>query len=182
MDGTDEKQLEMVQAALILLSMADAVWDPAQTSDDANATSAPETFVDDDTLEAAASLLLLSTHPIVNVGGQRASDSPSSQSVKHDDTPERDSSASSATNDAPDAPDAPNAPDVAHDAAPTTSNAADAASTVTSVENSHWAGLTADQQAVQQRRLNMTAWQRYQHNLQPYDHVDDQGSVIGRLW
>ncbi|KAG9817606.1 hypothetical protein KCU98_g5198, partial [Aureobasidium melanogenum] len=182
MDNTEEEQREMIEAALILLSMTDAVWDPAQTSDNVNATPAPETSVDDDMLEAAASLLLLSTHPVVNAGDQVASESHSTQSMEHDDTPGQDSSASAAPDLAPGARDA--ALDAGSDAGPIVSDAVTTASAVTSdpVDNPQWAGLTADQQAVQQRRLDMTAWQRYQQNLQAYDHVNTQGSVIGRLW
>ncbi|KAG9552951.1 hypothetical protein KCU71_g8645, partial [Aureobasidium melanogenum] len=182
MDNPEEEQHEMIEAALILLSMADAVWDPVQTSDDVNATSAPEIPVDDDMLEAAASLLLLSTHPVVNTGDKVASDSQSTQSVEHDDTPGQDSSASAAPNLAPGDPNL--ALDAGSDVGPIASDASATASAVTSdpVDNPQWAGLTADQQAVQQRRLDMTAWQRYQQNLQAYDHVNAQGSVIGRLW
>ncbi|KAG9655804.1 glycosyl hydrolase, partial [Aureobasidium melanogenum] len=178
MDNPEEEQHEMIEAALILLSMADAVWDPAEASDDVNATSAPETSVDNDMLEAAASLLLLSTQPVVNAGNQVASDSQSTQSVEHDDTPGQDSSAPGA----PGAPDA--ALDAGSDAGPIASDVFATASAVTSdpVDNPQWAGLTADQQAIQKRRLDMTAWQRYQQNLQAYDHVNAQGSVIGRLW
>ncbi|KAH0160001.1 hypothetical protein KCU67_g6896, partial [Aureobasidium melanogenum] len=166
MDNFEEEQHEMIEATLILLSMADAVWDPAQTSDDVNATSAPEISVDDDMLKAAASLLLLSTHPVVNAGDKVASDSQSTQSVEHDDTPGQDSSASAAPDLAPGAPNL--ALDAGSDAGPIASDASATASAVTSdpVDNPQWAGLTADQQAIQQRRLDMTAWQRYQQNLQ----------------
>ncbi|KAG9629314.1 glycosyl hydrolase, partial [Aureobasidium melanogenum] len=182
MDNLEEKQREMIEAALILLSMAHAVWDPAQTPGDVNASSAPETSVDDDMLEAAASLLLLSTHPVVNAANQAASDSQSTQSVEHDDTPGQDSSASATPDLAPIAPDA--LLDADSDAGSITSDTSATANAVTSgpIGNPQWAGLTADQQAIQQRRLDMTAWQRYQQNLQAYDHVNAQGSVIGRLW
>ncbi|KAH0366477.1 hypothetical protein KCU65_g5292, partial [Aureobasidium melanogenum] len=182
MDNTEEEQRETVEAALILLSMADAVWDPARTSDHVNGTSAPGTSVDDDMLEAAASLLRLSTHPVVHAGDQVASGSQSTQSVGHNDTPGQDSSASATPDLAPGAPDA--TLDTGPDADPIASDAAATASTITPdiADNPQWAGLTADQQAVQQSRLDMTAWQRYQQNLQAYDHVNAQGSVIGRLW
>lgn len=167
MDNTEDGQRELVEAGLVLLSMADTVWDLAGPSDRVNMTSAPEASVDDDMLEAAASLLLLSTHPIINVGDQVASE----------DTSGRDLSASAAPVGAPKSLDAAlDVASIAPDASTT--------STVTSIpiNNPQWAGLTTDQQAVQQRRLNMTAWQRYKQNLQPYDHVNAQGSVIGRLW
>lgn len=171
----------MIEAALILLSMADAVLDLAGTSDHVNTTSTPEASVDDDMVEAATSLLLLSTHPVINAGDQVASDSPFTQSVEHDNTTGHDLAASVARDVAHNTLEA--ARDVASDAAPIAPDAS-TTSTVTPipVDNPQWAGLTADQQAVQQRRLDMTAWQRYQQNLQPYDHVNAQGSVIGRLW
>lgn len=172
----------MIDAVLILLSMTDAVWDPAQTSDHVNGTSALETTVDDDILEAATSLLLLSTHPVVHAGDQVPSSSRSTQPVGCNDTPGQNSSASATPDLAPDAPDA--ALDASSDADSIASDAAATASAVTldPVGNPQWAGLTADQQAIQQSRLDMTAWQRYQQNLQAYDNVNAQGSVIGRLW
>ncbi|KAG9951164.1 hypothetical protein KCU85_g2959, partial [Aureobasidium melanogenum] len=182
MDIAGEEQREVIEAALVLLSMADAVWDPAKPSDHVNGTSAPETSVDDDMLEAAASLLLLPTHPVVHAGDKIASDSRSTQSVGHKDTLEQDSSASATPDLASDALDA--TLDAGLDTGPIASDAAATASAATSdiTDNPQWAGLTADQQAVQQSRLDMTAWQRYQQNLQAYDHVNAQGSVIGRLW
>ncbi|KAH0352430.1 hypothetical protein KCU83_g3789, partial [Aureobasidium melanogenum] len=104
------------------------------------------------------------------------------QSVEHDDTPGQDSSASATPDLAPIAPDA--LLDADSDAGSITSDTSATANAVTSgpIGNPQWAGLTADQQAIQQRRLDMTAWQRYQQNLQAYDHVNAQGSVIGRLW
>ncbi|KAK6004537.1 hypothetical protein QM012_008399 [Aureobasidium pullulans] len=172
MDDLEEEQCETTEAAPILLSIGDAVRDPGWTSGYLNATSATETSVDDDMAEAAASLLLLSTHPVVNGGDQVASDSSSTHSGQHGDTPAQNLSASAA-------PDfIHNTLDAAFDAA---SDTRDTTSALMS-DNAHWAELTADQQAIQERRLDMTAWQRYQHNLQAYDHVDAQGSVIGRLW
>lgn len=180
MSSTEQEQREIIEAALILLSMAEAVWNPARTSDHNNTTSVPEASVDDDIVEAATSLLLLSTHPITNAGDQVASGSPSTQSAEHDNTTGQDSSASATPDVTPNTPEA--ALDVA-DAAPVTPDAS-TTSTVTPipVDNPQWAGLTVDQQAVQQRRHDMTAWQRYQQNLQSYDHVNAQGYVIGRLW
>ncbi|KAG9521368.1 hypothetical protein KCV07_g3781, partial [Aureobasidium melanogenum] len=49
-------------------------------------------------------------------------------------------------------------------------------------EDAQWAGLDADEQAVQQRRMNMTASERGQNGLLHYYHKDLQGVVIGDLW
>ncbi|CAD0112038.1 unnamed protein product [Aureobasidium uvarum] len=174
MNNTEEVQREMNEAALILLSMADAVWDSphVHTSDDE--AHAPQTPIDYDKIEAAESLLLLSTTThVVHADDQMNSDLPSTQPVEddNDDIPRHTSTSPASA-----------APDVVPDASDFPDAASSFTSVSTPVSNSQWAGLSADQQAIQQRRLDMSARQRRQHNLQSYDHVNAQGHAIGRLW
>ncbi|CAD0092086.1 unnamed protein product [Aureobasidium vineae] len=134
MNNTEEEQREITEAALILLSMADAVWDSPHihTSDDEAHT--PQTLVDYDMTEAAESLLLLSTTAhVACANDQMSSGLLSTQSIEDGDIPGHTSTSPASA-----------APDIAPDASDTPDTASSFASVSIPVSDPQWAGLTAD--------------------------------------